>query len=118
MTKLHREDLSLYDHPERSGANGSAGYLRRQMLIGGEWRDAASGQTIVVENPGRREPFGEVPRGGAADVDLAVAAAGTAFPAWARVPARDRGRACLAIAEALEAREEELARLIASETGN
>jgi acyl-CoA reductase-like NAD-dependent aldehyde dehydrogenase len=122
MTTLHREDLSLYDHPERSGGNDSAGpgsgYLRRQMLIGGEWREAASGQTIVVENPGRREPIGEVPRGGAADVDLAVAAAGAAFPAWARVPARDRGRACMAIAEALEAREEELARLIASETGN
>jgi acyl-CoA reductase-like NAD-dependent aldehyde dehydrogenase len=96
----------------------SSRFLSRRMLIGGEWREAVSGQTIVVENPGRKEPIGEVPRGGAEDVDLAVQAAGAAFPAWARVPPRERGRACLAIAEALEAREEELAQLIASETGN
>lgn len=120
MTTLHHEGLSLEDHPGRPGSDGSmvSDYLRRQMLIGGEWLDAASGQTIVVENPGRKEAIGEVPRGGSVDVDLAVAAAGDAGAAWARVPPRDRGRACLIIAEALEARQEELARLIASETGN
>ena len=88
------------------------------MLIGGEWRMPSRAQTIVVENPGRKQPIGEVPRGGAEDVALAVEAAGTAFPAWARVPPRERGRACLAISQVLEEREEELARLIASETGN
>jgi len=92
--------------------------LKRQMLIGGEWCDAASGQTIVVENPARKEALGEVPRGAAVDVDRAVAAAGAAGAAWARIAPRERGRACLAIAEVLEARQEELARLIASETGN
>lgn len=120
MTTLHCEGLSLDGAPGRQGASNAApsGYLRRQMLIGGEWRDAASGQTIVVENPGRKEALGEVPRGGSVDVDLAVAAAGIAGAAWATIPPRERGRACLAIAEALEARQEELARLIASETGN
>lgn len=92
--------------------------LSRKMLIGGEWVAAASGETITVENPGRCEPIGDVPRGEAADVDCAVEAAAAAFPAWARVPARDRGRMLLAIGEALEARREELARLIAAETGN
>jgi betaine-aldehyde dehydrogenase len=88
------------------------------MLIGGEWRDAASGRTIVVENPGRRQPMGEVPRGGLEDIDLAVQAAGAAFPIWSRLPPRERGRALLAIAEVLEARQDEMAQLIASETGN
>ncbi|MCJ2049828.1 aldehyde dehydrogenase family protein [Methylobacterium sp. J-070] len=92
--------------------------LSKQMLIGGQWRPAVSGRTIVVENPGRREPLGDVPRGEKADVDLAVDAAAAAFPGWSRVAARDRGRLLLAIGEALEARQEELARLIASETGN
>jgi acyl-CoA reductase-like NAD-dependent aldehyde dehydrogenase len=92
--------------------------LSRQMLIGGRWRPAVSGRTIVVENPGRREPIGAVPRGEKADVDAAVDAATAAFPAWSRVAARARGRLLLAIGEALEARREELARLIAAETGN
>ncbi|MCJ2126643.1 aldehyde dehydrogenase family protein [Methylobacterium sp. J-077] len=94
------------------------GAYSKPMLIGGRWRPALSGRTIVVENPGRREPLGEVPRGEQADVDLAVDAAAAAFPGWSRVAARDRGRLLLTIGEALEARQEELARLIASETGN
>ena len=88
------------------------------MLIGGQWCDAAAGETLVVENPGRREPIGTVPRARAADVDRAVAAAAAAFPAWSRTVPRDRGRVLLRIADALEERLEELARLIARETGN
>ena len=122
MTTRQIEPLNLHDEPERPGGNGPtkprSAYLARQMLIGGAWRDARSGKTLVVENPARREPIGEVPRAQAEDVDLAVEAAAAAFPAWAHTPPRERGRALLAIAEALEARLEELARLIASETGN
>jgi len=89
-----------------------------RMLIGGTWRDAEGGGTIKVENPANRQTIGEVPEGGAADVDLAVVAATKAFPTWSRVPARDRGRMLTRIADAVEARSEELARLIALETGN
>ena len=92
--------------------------LACQMLIGGTWCDAAEGETLTVENPGRRELIGTVPRARAVDVDRAVNAAARAFPAWSRLPARDRGRALLRIAEALEDRLEELAQLIARETGN
>src|SRR5215217_4250082 len=122
MTTRHIEPLNLHDEPERPGGNGPtkprSAYLARQMLIGGAWRNALSGKTLVVENPARREPIGEVPRAQAEDVNIAVEAAAAAFPAWARVPPRERGRALLAIAEALETRLEEMARLIASETGN
>ena len=92
--------------------------LPKQMLIGGQWCDALAGETLVVENPGRREPIGTVPRARAADVDRAVAAAAAAFPAWSRTVPRERGRVLLRIADALEERLEELARLIARETGN
>ena len=97
---------------------GGPDLLSRNMLIGGEWRPAASGRTIVVENPGRREPLGGVPRGDKEDVDLAVAAAAKAFAGWSGVAARDRGGVLVAFGLELEARQEELARLIASETGN
>ena len=90
----------------------------RTMLIGGHWCAAAAGETLVVENPGRKTPICTVPRARAEDVDRAVQAAAQAFPAWSLVPARDRGRALQRIADQLELRQEELARLIAEETGN
>ena len=91
---------------------------KAQMLIGGKWVDAASGQTFVVEDPAHRAPIAEVPRGRAEDVDRAMKAAAEAFPAWSRTPPRERGRILARIADALEARVEELARTIALETGN
>ena len=48
----------------------------------------------------------------------AVEAAEKAFPAWKKVVPRERGRLLLKIADAMEARVEELARTIALETGN
>jgi acyl-CoA reductase-like NAD-dependent aldehyde dehydrogenase len=89
-----------------------------QMLIGGAWVGSASGDMLAVENPAKRQTIADIPRAGAADVDRAVQAATQAFPSWSKVPPRDRGRRLLCIAEALEARVEELARTIALETGN
>src|SRR5690606_5760563 len=77
-----------------------------------------SGRTFQVENPARRQPIAEAPRGDAEDVDRAVRAAAAAFPKWARTVPRERGRLLLKIADRIEAREEELARTIATETGN
>jgi acyl-CoA reductase-like NAD-dependent aldehyde dehydrogenase len=88
------------------------------MLIGGEFVEAAARETIEVENPAKKEPIGRVPRGRAADVDRAVGAARAAFPGWSKTPARERGKAMIAIAEVFESRVEEIARLIARETGN
>ena len=89
-----------------------------QMLIGGAWVDSASGETLDVENPGKRQKIAEIPRAAAIDVDRAVQAATQAVPGWSNTPPSDRGRQLLRIAEALEARAEELARTIALETGN
>ncbi|HEX2889850.1 aldehyde dehydrogenase family protein [Vineibacter terrae] len=88
------------------------------MLIDGQWVGAASNGRIAVENPARRTAVAEVPRGGAADVERAVAAASKAFPGWSRVVPRERGKLLLKIADAMEARAEEMGRLIALETGN
>jgi acyl-CoA reductase-like NAD-dependent aldehyde dehydrogenase len=100
-------------------AREPAAELRRaRMLIDGNCMESASGQVLPVENPARRQIIAEIPRGGAADVDRAVTAAAAAFPGWAKVAPRERGRMLLRIAEALEARAEEMARTIALETGN
>lgn len=91
---------------------------QRLMLIDGAWSGSASGATLRVENPAKRRPIAEIPRGDAEDVDRAVKAGWKAFPAWSKTPPRQRGRLLLRIAEALEARIEEMARVIALETGN
>ena len=89
-----------------------------QMLIDGAWVDAAKGGSIAIEAPGTRRAIATVPRGQAEDVDRAVKAATAAFPAWSKVVPRERGRILQRIADAVEARVEELARIIAEETGN
>jgi betaine-aldehyde dehydrogenase len=78
--------------------------LIERMLIGGEWVESASRQTITVENPGKRVPIGTIPRGNATDVERAVAAAAKAFTSWSQMPPRERGRRLLAIAEAASSR--------------
>jgi betaine-aldehyde dehydrogenase len=101
-----------------SKENSSQAPKKVPMLIGGEWVESASGQELQVEAPGNRQIIASVPRGNAKDIDRAVAAATNAFPDWSRVPPRERGRVLQKIADAVEARVEELARVIASETGN
>src|SRR5262245_62209902 len=91
---------------------------KSRMLIGGEWVDSASGEMLEVEDPAHRRPIAEVPRGSAEDVARAVQAAADAFPLWSHTIPRERGRLLARIADALEARVEELARTIALETGN
>src|SRR5215813_6471965 len=93
-------------------------FRKARMLIGGKWVDSASGEVLEVEDPAHRRPIAEVPRGRAEDVARAVQAAADAFPAWSRTIPRERGRLLARIADALEARVEELARTIALETGN
>jgi betaine-aldehyde dehydrogenase len=93
------------------------GYQR--MLINGEWVESLGGQSIPVENPGRKGTIvGEVPRGKTEDVERAVLSAFRAFETWKKVSPRDRGRSMISIGEAIEVRAEEIAKIIALETGN
>ena len=89
-----------------------------RMLIGGEWVETADGRTIEIESPGNFSVIGSVPRGGAEDVDRAVRAAAEAFRSWRRLPPRERGKLLSRIGEELQADVEDLARLVAAETGN
>ena len=89
------------------------------MLIGGEWVPALDGSWSEVTSPGRRGTvLARVPVGNADDADRAVKAARAAFPAWSALHFKDRQKALLKIADALEERAEELALLTAADTGN
>jgi len=90
-----------------------------KMLIGGEWVDAADGDTTDVITPiDRNVVIAKVPNGKEADADRAVQAARKAFPEWAALPFKERQKKLLACADALEAASEELAQLTALDTGN
>ncbi len=87
-------------------------------LIGGQWVEAASGQTFDDLNPANREEIlGSFPRSGATDVGVAVRAAQEAQKSWRNVPAPKRGEIIFKAGEILAARKEELARLMVVEMG-
>ncbi len=92
--------------------------IRNQLFIDGKFVDALSGETLSTLNPHDNTVITDVAMAGRADVDLAVAAAQRAFPAWSRIAAADRGRILLRLADLIEANTEELARLESLDTGH
>ena len=85
--------------------------------VGGRFVPARSGGTFAVVNPATGIEVARAAEGAAEDVDAAVQAAHAAQKAWARVPARKRGALVAQCAGVIRAHVEELARLIALETG-
>jgi acyl-CoA reductase-like NAD-dependent aldehyde dehydrogenase len=87
------------------------GYADRpwQMMIGGELLASRTGTTMPVVHPGDESVIGQIPLGGAGDVDDAVSAAKAASGPWARTPITQRAAAIAALAEAVLRHGEELA---------
>ncbi len=89
-----------------------------QNFIGGEWKDARSGETFISTNPARTsEVIGHYQKSSVADLEEAVSAAVKAQPAWEATPAPVRGEVLYRAAQILERRQEELARLMTREMG-
>jgi aldehyde dehydrogenase (NAD+) len=86
-------------------------------LIGGEWVDAASGETFESISPANGETIGTFPKSSAEDVDRAVAAAKAAFDDWRLVPAPKRGELLFRFARLVEERKDELTDLMTHEMG-
>ncbi len=72
---------------------------------------------IEVIEPATEEVMAEVPRAGVEETDAAVARARAAFPAWRAVAPADRAKLLRELADAIEARLEDLARLEARNAG-
>ncbi|GAA0412973.1 NADP-dependent succinate-semialdehyde dehydrogenase [Massilia aurea] len=64
--------------------------LRQQAFVGGAWCDADDGQTIAVINPANGDTVASVPHMGAAETKRAIDAANAAWPAWRKLPAKER----------------------------
>ena len=90
---------------------------RLQNFVGGAYRDAEDGPRATLVDPSTGEPFAEAPVSGPADVDRALGVAQEAFASWRRTTPAERGLALIRIADAVEARAEELVRAECENTG-
>src|SRR5580765_4074074 len=89
----------------------------QQVLIGGEWVDAAAGETMEVLNPATEETIAAVPRCDAEDVGRAVAAAKAALPEWLETTPAERAEVLLKLADVLDANADELAAIESRNVG-
>jgi len=88
------------------------------LLIGGTWRSAASATTLPLHDPSDGSELARIARGGAADIDAAVAAAQAALDGeWGRLTAAERGRLLAAIGRKVLDNVELLAQLEARDVG-
>src|SRR6187200_1181268 len=88
-----------------------------QNYIGGEWVDAASGDTFESTSPADGELIGVFPRSDSDDVDRAVAAAKAAYEDWRLVPAPKRGEILFRFAQLVAEHKAELTDLMTHEMG-
>jgi betaine-aldehyde dehydrogenase len=89
-----------------------------QMFIGGEWRDAASGETLDSVNPATEEVIATIPNAGDADIDLAVRAAKEGFAEWQSLPPMRRVQIMREMSGRMAQNAELIGRLDTLDSGN
>ena len=92
-------------------------YPHTQLLIAGQWQDAADGRTIAVHNPANGAEIGRVAHAGVADLDQALAAAQKGFETWRDIPAVERGRIMRRAAALMRERADAIASVLTAEQG-
>jgi vanillin dehydrogenase len=88
------------------------------MLVGGEWVDAASGETYETVDPFTAEVVTEAAAASADDARDAASAAGAAFPAWAATPSAERAQILARAGDLLDERADEIAAIMVAECGS
>jgi betaine-aldehyde dehydrogenase len=81
---------------------------RLANYIGGEYIAPTSGKYVELLSPVTGLPFAEMPISNGADIDAAVQSAARAFESWRRTTPSERSGYLLKIADAIEARAEEI----------
>lgn len=92
--------------------------IDHKMIINGDYVNSVSNQKIGIECPANKKLFATVPRGIKEDVDIAVKSSLIAFQSWSKVNPKERGKILLDIANDIDDQKEEIAKIIAKETGN
>ena len=92
-------------------------YPSTQLLIDGQWCDAADGRTLAVTNPASGAEIGRVAHAGRADLDRALLAANKGFATWRNTPAIERAKLMRSAAALLRERADAVARMMSQEQG-
>ncbi len=95
---------------------GGAG-ARLSNFVGGKYVPTEAGGSAMLVDPSTGEEYLEAPVSGPKDVDAAMSAAAAAFPGWRDATPSQRSLALFRIADALEARAEDLVRVESVNTG-
>ena len=88
-----------------------------QNFINGTSVSSSSGETQDLINPATGEVFAQSPVSNAADINAAMNAASSAFETWKESTPGERQKAINKIADAIEARSEELIKIECENTG-
>jgi betaine-aldehyde dehydrogenase len=86
-------------------------------FIGGDHVESLSGEVAEIIDPVTGRPYCTAPVAGPEDVDRALKTAAAAFESWRDTTPAQRQLALLKIADAVEARAEELVRVESADTG-
>lgn len=92
-------------------------YPNVQLLIDGQWCEAASQRSLPVVNPSTGETIGTVAHAEQSDLDRALEAASKGFQAWRKVGAYDRYKLMRKAADLLRERADRVATLMTMEQG-
>jgi acyl-CoA reductase-like NAD-dependent aldehyde dehydrogenase len=89
-----------------------------QYFVNNTWRAPKSGAMFKDYEPYSGNVFAEIPACGPEDMRDAIVAAHEAFPAWAATPPGEKAALLYKAAEVIERRQEEIADMLARETGS
>ncbi|MEO8814489.1 MAG: aldehyde dehydrogenase family protein [Mycobacterium sp.] len=100
--------MTIYARP--GSADALMSYESRYgNFIGGEWVAPAGGEYFENITPITGQPFCEIPRSTAADIERALDAAHAAAPAWGKTAPAERAAILNKIADRIDAHREQLA---------
>ena len=105
--------MSNVNHDLNLPAAGKTG-----LFFDGAWQVTAEGHELAIINPCFRREIIKIGASQAADVDRAIASAKAAFSSWRRLAARARGAMLIELGNRIMANCEDIARVLAAETGN
>jgi acyl-CoA reductase-like NAD-dependent aldehyde dehydrogenase len=88
-----------------------------QMVVGGSWSDSESGARFEATSPATGESLGTLPEGTREDARRAITAANAARRDWAARSAFERASTLDRIADLIEERRDELARILTLDQG-
>jgi len=92
-------------------------YGNYALYIDGKWRPAQAGGQREVLDPATEEIVGTIPTAQAEDLDAALAAAARGLKAWRVTSPWERSAVLRCVADLIRARQNDIARVMSTETG-